>query len=250
MHRLKPFCVLCLTLALFACASTGDPTEDWSASRFYSEAKEALQKENYQKAIDYYETLEGRYPFGPYAQQAQLEVAYAYYKFNQPDSAAGAADRFIRLNPLHPHVAYAYYLKGLINFNRDRDLIDRILRNRSERDPAPLRQAFDDFKIVVSNYPDSRYAADARQRMIHMRNLLAEYEMNVADYYMRRGAWVAAINRAQYVLQRHQGAKSIPHALSTMVKAYRKLGLDKLAQDTLRVLRINYPDLAADLSKS
>lgn len=243
--------VLALLAGCSAFSGDSDPTKGWSAAKLYSEAKDALNSGDYEKAIDLFETLEARYPFGRYAKQAQLDAAYAYYKFEEPDSAIAAAERFIKLHPKNPHVDYAYYLKGLANFNRGKTIISKVIpRDPSERDPTPMLRAFEDFSVIVKRYPDSRYADDARRRMVYLRNKLAEYELHVADYYMRRGAYVAAINRAKYVLENYQGAQAIPQALKTLVQAYRKLGLNDLARDALRVLRTNYPKEAAELSKS
>jgi outer membrane protein assembly factor BamD len=242
---------LALLIGCSAFSGDSDPTKGWSAAKLYAEAKDALDSGDYQKAIDMFETLEARYPFGRYAKQAQLDAAYAYYKFEEPDSAIAAAERFIKLHPKSPHVDYAYYLKGLANFDRGKTIISKVVpRDPSERDPTPMLRAFEDFSVIVKRYPDSRYADDARRRMIYLRNKLAQYELNVADYYMRRGAYVAAINRATYVLENYQGAQAIPQALKTLVRAYRKLGLNDLARDALRVLRANYPKEAAELSKS
>lgn len=241
--------LIALLAALGACASVDeDPTDDWSAEQLYDEAKGALDSRNYQTAIEYYTTLEARYPFGHYAQQAQLEQAYAYYKSEQPDSAIAAADRFIKLHPRNAHVDYAYYLKGLASFGRTKGYLDFIVpSDPSAKDPSPLLRAFDDFGFLVRNYPNSRYAPDARQRMIYLRNELAEYELGVADYYMRRGAWIAAANRAKYVVEHYDGAASMPAALDTMIAAYRKLGLDQLADDATRVLQMNFPARADEL---
>jgi outer membrane protein assembly factor BamD len=242
---------LALLIGCSAFSGDSDPTKGWSAAKLYAEAKDALDSGDYEKAIDMFETLEARYPFGRYAKQAQLDAAYAYYKFEEPDSAIAAAERFIKLHPKSPHVDYAYYLKGLANFDRGKTIISKVVpRDPSERDPTPMLRAFEDFSVILKRYPDSRYADDARRRMVYLRNKLAQYELNVADYYMRRGAYVAAINRATYVLENYQGAQAIPQALKTLVRAYRKLGLNDLARDALRVLRTNYPKEAAELSKS
>lgn len=252
MPNLRNTIIFLLLIPLVACSGVGgdnDPTKGWSAAKLYAEAKEAQEDENFERAIELFETLEARYPFGRYAQQAQLDSAYAYYKFSEPDSAIANADRFIKLHPKSPHVDYAYYLKGLANFNRGDSFLSKIIdRNPAERDPTPMKRAFEDFSILIKTYPDSRYAEDARQRMVFLRNELAEYEMNIANFYLRREAYIAAANRAKHVLEHYQGATSVPLALKTMIKSYRKLGLDELANDAYRVLKQNYPAQAEDLS--
>ena len=220
-----------------------DETRDWSANQLYSKAKQELNDENYEKAIDYFEKLEARYPFGTFAQQAQLEIAYAYYKFEEPDLAIAAADRFIKIYPRHPNVDYAMYIKGLTNYNRGRTFIDRYLpQNPAERDTFSMRQAYDDFSQLVQQFPYSKYTHDAAQRMVYLRNNMAEYEIHVADYYMRRSAYVAAANRGKYVVENYQRTPAVEQALVVMVRAYRKLGLDELANNSMRVLKLNYPD--------
>ena len=351
-----------IILAVASCGwfkATKDPTEGWSAERLYEYAKGKLDQGNYADAIEYYEKLEARYPFGIYGQQALLDVAYAYYKNEEPDSAIAACERFIKLYPQHPHVDYAYYLKGLSNFNRGKKLIhvylpldlsqrdpgsalqafrdfqvlvknypDSIydedaklrmlyLRNMlaryevnvaqieqalldvayayykneepdsaiaacerfiklypqhphvdyayylkglsnfnrgkklihvylpldlSQRDPGSALQAFRDFQVLVKNYPDSIYDEDAKLRMLYLRNMLARYEVNVAHYYMRRSAYLAAANRSRYVIENYPRATAVPDALAVMCKAYKVMGLDELSDDALRVLKTNYPE--------
>lgn len=246
MTRLRATLLTALIVLLGGCAATGeDPTAEWSAARLYEEAKSALDSGDYEQAISHYETLEARYPFGRYAQQAQLEIAYAYYKYGEMDSAIAAADRFIKLNPRHPHVAYAYYLRGLANFDRGASILDKIItRDPAEMDMASVKSAFDDFATVVRRFPESIYAADARQRTIYLRNVLARHELKVADYYLRRGAYVAVVNRCKYVLEHYQGSDAMPQALRMMAEAYEHLGLPELAADARRVLELNYPGQA------
>ncbi len=220
-----------------------DPTVDWSAQKLYTEAKASLTSGDYEQAIKYFRLLEARYPFGRYAQQAQLEVAYAHYKYDEPEAAIAAADRFIQLYPRHPNVAYAYYLKGLANYNRGKGLVERYLpQDPSERDPGAALQSFRDFSELIKRYPDSKYAKDAAQRMVFLRNNLAQHEVHVASYYLRRRAYVAAANRAKYVIENYQRTPAVPEALVIMAKAYKLLGLDQLSNDALRVLRLNFPD--------
>ena len=220
-----------------------DKTKEWSAARLYSEAKDELSSGNYETAIGYFEKLQARYPFGRYAQQAQLELIYAYYKSNEPDAAIAAADRFIRTYPRHPFVDYAYYLKGLTNFTREGGVMQRLRPiDMKTTDTSLSLQAFNDFSELVRRFPNSKYAEDAKQRMLFLRNNLAAYEIHVAAYYMRRKAYVAAANRAKYVIQNYPRTPAVPEALAILTRAYTKMGMPELAEDSLRVLTFNYPD--------
>ena len=179
-----------------------DETANWSAQKLYTEAKQALTEGSYDKAIKYFETLEARYPYGRYAQQAQLEVAYAYFKSQEPALSIAACDRFIKLHPNHPNVDYAYYLKGLANFNEDLGIFGYISnQDQSERDPKAARESFQAFKELVERFPQSKYSADATARMNYLVNALSSHEVHAARYYLRRGAYVAAVNRAQYAVR-------------------------------------------------
>jgi outer membrane protein assembly factor BamD len=239
-----------LILALAGCASTRDPTLGWSPERIYSEAHQALSNGDYTQAINYFQTLEGRYPFGRYAQQAQLEVAYAYYRNSEPKSAIAAAQRFINEHPRSPHVDYAYYLVGLADFRNTNGIIAFFRPNRDyEVDVTPLRQSFMAFKTLIDKYPYSRYAPDARRRMIYLRNQLAAHELYVARYYMRRGAYVAVVNRCKIVLSTYAGAVQTPKALEMMAEAYDKLGMNELAKQTREVIKLNESSNAANKSK-
>lgn len=220
-----------------------DKTKDWPANRLYSEAKSAANDGDYATAIKHYESLQARYPFGRYAQQAQLELIYVYYKDSEPASAVAAADRFIKLHPRHPFVDYAYYLKGLANFNQSKGLWERYLpQDPTQRDPGAARQSFQDFAELAKRFPDSKYTQDATQRMAYLRNNLAQYEVNVAKYYMKREAYVAAANRAKYVVENYPRTPAVPDALGVMAKAYKIMGIDDLSADALRVLELNQPD--------
>lgn len=222
---------------------TQDETRGWSAQKLYTEAKNEMGDGNYTKAIKYFETLEARYPYGRFAQQSQLEVAYAYFKDNEPVSAIAACDRFIKLHPNHPNVDYAYYLKGLANFNEDLGLLGAIAdQDLSERDPKAARDSFNAFRELVARFPNSKYTPDAAARMSYLINALASNEVHVARYYARRGAHVAAINRAQTALQQYPQAPVTEEALAIMVKSYDALGLNDLRDDTRRVLSKNYPN--------
>lgn len=234
-------------LVLFAVLLNGcsvfdeeDETKTWNQQKLFNEANDELRSGNYDRAIRYYEILESRYPYGKHIQQTQINVAYAYYRFNEPESAIAAADRFIKFHPQHPAVAYAHYLKGMANFDRRDGLLDSIIpTDLSQRDPASALDSYRDFETVVMQYPHSDYAPDARKRMLFLRNNLARYEIHAARYYIKRGAFLAAANRANYVVQNYQRTPSLRPALEIMVDAYSRLGLDKLAADTKRVLQAN-----------
>jgi outer membrane protein assembly factor BamD len=219
-----------------------DETAGWSAQKLYSDARDKLNEGNYEAAIKRFETLESRYPYGRFAQQAQLETAYAYYKNNEAVSAIAACDRFIKLHPDHPNVDYAFYLKGLANFNDDLGLLGKFVdQDLSERDPKAARDAFQSLKELVTRFPNSRYAPDATARMKYLVNALAGSEVHVAEYYLKRKAWVAASNRAQEVLKSYPEAPATEEALAIMVVSYDKLGLNELRDDTERVMKLNFP---------
>ncbi len=226
-----------------------DEDEDLNTTEqiLYSTAQRSLRSANYDRAIEVLERLEARFPFGRYAEQAQLELVYARYQSSDHDTARNAADRFIRLHPQHDNIDYAYYLKGLAAYNKNRSLLDRVFSSDiSERDMTSARQAYADLALLLQRFPHSQYAPDARQRMVYLRNLLAASELHVADYYLRRGAYVAAANRAHYVLENYPSAdRPIPEALLVLVEANYRLGLTDAANDALRVLAINYPNHAA-----
>ena len=218
-----------------------DPTAGWSAQRLYNEAKDAMASREWPKAIQHFEKLEARYPYGRYAQQAQLEVAYCHYKDGERALAVAAADRFIKLYPNHPHVDYAYYLKGLVNFNEDVGLLAYITTpDMSDRDPKSSREAFDAFKEVVTRFPQSKYAADSAARMRYLVNALASHEVHVARYYMRRAAYIAAANRAQYAIKNYPQAPAIEEAVFILVKAYDALGMTELRDAADRVMQKNF----------
>jgi outer membrane protein assembly factor BamD len=234
------------TLGMAGCGlmpDEADETLSWSASKLYTEAKDAMSEGAYDRAIKYYEKLEARFPYGRYAQQAQLEVAYAYYRQFEAASAVAACDRFIRLHPNHPSVDYAYYLKGLVNFNEDLGLLSAFSsQDLTERDPKAAREAFDSFKELVTRFPESKYTNDARQRMSYLVNALASHEVHVAEYYMRRGAYVAALNRAQACIKTYPEAPANEGALAVTIRAYDKLGIPDLRDDATRILKKNFPN--------
>ena len=216
--------------------------ESWSVERVYSEAKAAMDMGDYTKAITYYEQLEARFPFGEYAQQALLESAYAHYKDDNPENAIANIDRFLRVYPLNPNIDYAIYLRGLVNFHRDIGLIEKYIpRDESQRDPGSAEDALQDFTTLIERFPESKYAEDAAQRIVYLRNRLAQHEVNVAKYYMRRTSYLAAVNRAKYVLENYSRTPAMPEALVVMAKAYKIMGMNDLSDDALRVLEHNYP---------
>ncbi|MDR1994378.1 MAG: outer membrane protein assembly factor BamD [Azonexus sp.] len=237
---------LFVAIVLAGCSSLSeqaDPTAGWSAGRLYSEAKEAQADGNWDTAAKYLEKLEARFPYGRFAQQAQLELGYVYWKANEAGSALAATDRFIKLHPNHPAIDYVYYLKGLINFNEDLGLIGYISdQDLSERDPKAAREAFESFRELTIRFPDSKYVPDAIKRMDYLVNALAQQDVNVAHYYTRRGAYVAAANRAQYAIKTYPRAPAIEEAMFILVNAYDQLGLIELRDDADRVMRQNFPD--------
>ncbi len=235
---------LILVLCVSACALPEqiDETKNWSAQRLYSAAKEKLEEGSYDASIKLYEKLEARYPYGRFAQQAQLEIAYAYYKDKEVASALAAAERFIKLHPNHPNVDYAYYLRGLANFNDDLGLLGSYAgQDMSERDSKSAREAFNAFKDLVTRFPDSKYAPDSIQRLNYLVNMLASNEVHVARYYMKRSAYVAAANRAQYSLKTYPQATANEEGLLILVQAYDKLGMIDLRNDAERVMKTNFP---------
>ena len=227
---------------LVACASQ-DKTAGLNEQELYEAAQTAINKNDFESAVEYLQALEARYPFGPYADQAQLEIIYAYYRNNEPEAAIAAADRFINLHPQHPSVDYAYYMKGLANYTDNQGAIDRFLpTDITQRDPGAALQSFDDFRQLLYRFPNSPYAADAQARMLYLRARLARFEINVANYYFAREAYIAALNRGQYVVQNYPQTPAVGDALAVMTQAYLLLGLDELADDSVATLRTNFPD--------
>ena len=241
-----------LLLALTGCGllpEKADETKNWSPSKLYSEAKSELSDGNYEKAVKLYESLEARYPYGRFAQQSQMEIAYAYYKSGEQAQALAAADRFIKLHPNHPNVDYMYYLKGLTSFHEDFGPVETVASyfvtwDTSDRDPRAARESFEAFRELVTRFPASKYAPDATLRMKYLVNALASHEIHVAHYYMRRGAYLAAVNRAQYVIEHYPQAPAAEEALAVMARGYENLGINELHQDTVRVMQKNFPDNA------
>ena len=242
---------LACLLALAGCSLFGgdkekDEERNSSEQMLYRSAQSSLRSGNYRDAITKLQKLEARFPFGRYAEQAQLELIYANFMSYQPEAVRSAADRFIRLHPQHPNVDYAYYLKGLAEFNKDRGILDRLASTDiSKRDPTSMRQSFADFSELLARFPESEYAADARLRMIYLVEVLAKYEINVADFYVRRGAYVAASNRARTVVEHYSQSQFVDEALAILVETNWRLGLPDAANDALRILAMNEPSYPA-----
>ncbi|ARS47796.1 MULTISPECIES: outer membrane protein assembly factor BamD [Pseudomonadaceae] len=237
--------LLIAILALTAACSSKQPEVDENLSEveLYRQAQADLDNRSYTQAIAKLKALESRYPFGRYAEQAQLELIYAYYKNVEPEAAKSSAERFIRLHPQHANVDYAYYLKGLASFDQDRGLLARFLPlDMTKRDPGAARDSYNEFAQLTSRYPTSRYAPDAKQRMIYLRNLLAAYEVHVGHYYLKRQAYVAAANRGRYVVENFQETPAVGDGLAIMTEAYQRLALNDLAATSLETLKLNYPD--------
>ncbi len=245
--RLATILIALLVSAMLAvgCQSLKNPRKNWTAQRYYQEGKAALAAGNYKDAIEYFEGLEARYPYGRYSEQAQMEIAYAYYRDNEPELAIQAAERFIRLHPTHPHVAYAYYLKGIVNVREEKG-INNLLKTRGtkalDRDAKAAHDAYLAFSEVVERFPNSQYARDAALRMAYLNNSLAKYEVEVARYYLDQDAYVAAANRCRYVIENYQRSPAVEDAIGIQALAYKAMGFETLMQDSIRVLETNFPN--------
>ncbi|MEO8160668.1 MAG: outer membrane protein assembly factor BamD [Arenimonas sp.] len=240
-----------LVLSLPGCKTVGhwfggdreDRTERLEVEQLYAEARDDMRSGDNSQAQRYYTRLIARFPFGPYSEQAQLELAYVQHKLGKPDDATASIDRFIRTYPRHPHIDYAYYLKAVINFDRNVGLLTRVFRtDPSMRDLNGPTISFSDFNEVLRRYPHSIYAADARQRMVYLRNELARHEVVVGLYYYRRGAWVSSANRGKYLLENYPQSQYEGDGIALMAASYKALGQTALADDARRVLEKNYPE--------
>jgi outer membrane protein assembly factor BamD len=242
--------VACSVLAVVGCGYKERAAEDLQPNRMYEKAHKLLLGGDYRGAVRYYEALDARYPFSEEARQARLDIIYAYYRAREQESAEYAADQFIRENPTHPRVDYAMYLRGLVYFERSPNFFERWFNtNLNERPPQDVRRAFDAFDQLIKQHPDSMYAQDSRQRMIFLRNRLADYEVYVANLYLKRQAYVAAIDRARYCIENYDGAPAVQEALGIMIASYRGLGLDDLAERSQEVFALNYPNAKPDAHK-
>jgi outer membrane protein assembly factor BamD len=246
MRAFKLLCLIALVFVLASCSIfKGRPDYNTlPVAALYNNAHESMQNGDYVSAEKAYKRLIARFPYGEYNQQAQLDLAYVQYKDNKPEDAYSTVDRFIKTYPAQKHIAYAYYLRGLINFDRGGQFAQRLFGRdaRSRHDQGYRLESFDDFSKLTRRFPDTKYAADARQRMIYLRNGLAQFEINIAEYYLRTRAWVAAADRAKYVIEHYQQAPQVADALAILTRSYKELGLTKLADQSLAVLKLNYPD--------
>ena len=240
------FPTMLLTFSLMAgCSSSGNKPQipDEPLEVLYKQAQSKLNSGDYEKASQILEALDSRYPFGPYATQVQMQLIYAYYKNGDTAQTVANIDRFIRLNPTHKDIDYIYYMRGLANMQEDYNFFHDVFgMDRSERDPSYARQAFSDFQTILKNYPQSVYATDARTRAVYLKNRLAKHDLAIADYYMKRQAWLSAANRAKYLIENYPDTEMTQPALEIMVQAYDKMGLVELAKHARMMLSANYPD--------
>jgi outer membrane protein assembly factor BamD len=234
-------------LVLAGCSSSPDDEDLVAANRgaqaLYDDVKEKMKLGNFNAATSILSALDSRFPFGPLSHQVQLDLIYSYYKTTKTAQALATIDRFTRLNPNHSDVDYAFYMRGLTNMEADKNLFqDLVGIDRSDRDPSSSREAFEDFRRLIEKYPNSKYAADAQKRMLHIKSRLAKYEIAIARYYMRREAFVAAANRGRYVLEYYSDTTHVQQALEIMVESYDQLKLDDLKDNAMKTLKLNYPD--------
>jgi len=236
--------LITVLLALSGCKGSRERSlQRQGPEKLYQQARSQLRSYDFNNAIKTYEALTARFPFTNEARQSRLDLIYAYYKAGESESAIDAADTFVRENPTHPRVDYAWYIKGLVDFERTPNILERVFRvDLSERPPTTARKSFTAFKTVVEQYPKSDYAHDARKRMIYLRNRLADYEVHVAGYYLRRGAFVAAAQRAKGCVEQYDGAPAIQEALAILIESYDRMGLSELAEQSRKVYQANYQD--------
>ncbi|MEY4642710.1 MAG: hypothetical protein RLZZ227_2704 [Pseudomonadota bacterium] len=237
---------LLLSLSLAGCSDEEDEFANSDEQQLYDLGLRSVESGNWPRAIAVFQQIEAAFPFGQYAAQSQLELIYAYYKNGEAEAARAAADRFIRLYPDNPNIDYVYYMKGMSFYSEDTRILGRYMpTDPSKRDPGKARESFADFAQLLQLFPDSEYAPDARARMIYLRNLLANYEIHVSEFYIERQAYLAALTRARYVVENYQGAPQVPRALDIMTEMYLRMGLNDLADQSLSVLRQNYPNSPA-----
>lgn len=242
-----PF-VVGVMISVTGCSSSDDSEQraalaSMGSQQMYDNAKRNMQNGNFGAASTALSELDSRYPFGPLSNQVQLDLIYSYYKSGKIDETLATIDRFIRLNPNHSDVDYAFYMRGLTNMEADANMFQQLMQiDRSDRDPSKSREAFTDFRRLIQQYPDSKYAADAKKRMVFIKERLAKYEIAIARFYMRREAFVAAANRGRYVLENYSNTDQVQEALEIMVSSYDQLGLTELKENAMQTLRLNFPD--------
>jgi outer membrane protein assembly factor BamD len=248
MHAVNKFLfpLMFLLALLTACSSDDEGLNTFDEEGLYRLGIQSLDISNWPRAIAVFQQIEAQFPFGQYAAQSQLELIYAYYRNGESEAARAAADRFIRLYPDNSSIDYAYYMKGMAYYSEDGRILGRYLpTDPSKRDPGKARESFADFAQLLSQFPSSEYAPDARARMIYLRNLLSAYEIHVAEFYIQRQAYLSALNRARYVVENYQSTPAVPRALEIIVEMYLRMGMNDLADASLAVLRQNYPDSPA-----
>lgn len=245
MNMLKILFMSVCTLMLVACATKDygpESLKNYTAKQLVVQGEQAMAKGNYKDSIKYFEAIDALYPFDREAQQGQLDLIYAYYKTEDYASALAAADRYVHLHPVGEHSDYAYYMKGMVNFDKDRTWLQKMYTKKAEElDLSALQDSFVAFELLIKLFPKSVYAKDAEKRMLHIRVLLAKHELQIAKFYFDRKAYVAAANRASYIVKHFEGAPQVLDALKIMLQSYRALGADKQAHDTLRILNLNFP---------
>ncbi len=240
--------ILCLSLIIQACSIFSKETKEdeyvgWTVEQFITASKQELEDENYKKAIALLEQLDSRYPFGEHSAQTQLDLTFAYYKNGDAEAALASADRFIKTHPRNPDIDYAYYLKALVNFNRELGFFERYVpSDATQRDTLFTQTSYLNFEELLRRFPDSKYVADVKQRMIYLKNAMARHELHIARFYMDREAYVAAANRTNYILEHYEGTPSVPYALEIQIKAYKILGLQGLVEKSTELYNYNYPD--------
>lgn len=243
MFRFNILPLVFILLALLSSCSSDENFANSGEDFLFNEGMRSMDVSNWPRGIAIWQQLEAQFPFGQYAEQSQLELIYAYYRNSEPEAARAAADRFIRLYPDSENLDYAYYMKGMAYYSEDARILGRYLpTDPSKRDPGKARESFADFAQLLNLYPASQYATDARARMVYLKNLLADYEVHVAEFYIERQAYLSAMNRAKYVMENFQGAPAVPRALEIMVEMYLRMGLNDLADASLEILTLNYPD--------
>jgi outer membrane protein assembly factor BamD len=239
--------LVAVSLTMIGCSSSDnadiEAVPDKSAQALFADARQALDNSLYQKAIQLLSAIDSRFPFGPISHQVQIDLIYAYYKSGNADQGIALADRFLKLNPTHANVDYVYYMRGLINLSTEDNLFQDFAGiDRADRDPTASRAAFNDFKKIIVDYPQSKYVSDARQRMVSIKSRLAKYELSVARFYLKRDAWASAANRGRYILEYYSPSEQIEEALEIMIESYDKLKLEDLKNNAKQVLAANYPN--------